>query len=191
MCWGETPIPVWIRLCLASRRASAATSISLRTARVSAQIVGSETAFEISSTEVKSPGLEIGNPASMMSTPRLSSNLATSIFSIVFNWQPGTCSPSRSVVSKMYNLSLIFCRSSDVGRSFDRSESVFSCKKPCVRPYPLGLPLSESALSAAKKPKPAGISAAGPGRMSCISERVNLVARSFVAGVRNGRFGGF
>ena len=42
MCWGETPIPVWIRLCLASRRASAATSISLRTARVSAQIVGSD-----------------------------------------------------------------------------------------------------------------------------------------------------
>ena len=55
------------------------------TARVSAQIVGAETAFEISSTELKSPGLEIGNPASMMSTPRLSRSLATSIFSVVFN----------------------------------------------------------------------------------------------------------
>ena len=81
--------------------------MSFSTARVSAQIVGSETAFEISSTELKSPGLEIGNPASMMSTPRLSSNFATSIFSVVFSWQPGTCSPSRSVVSKMYSLSLI------------------------------------------------------------------------------------
>ena len=34
--------------------------MSFFTARVSAQIVGSETAFEISSTELKSPGLEIG-----------------------------------------------------------------------------------------------------------------------------------
>jgi len=37
--------------------------MSFFTARVSAQIVGAETAFEISSTELKSPGLEIGNPA--------------------------------------------------------------------------------------------------------------------------------
>ena len=59
--------------------------MSFFTARVSAQIVGSETALEISSTELKSPGLEMGNPASMTSTPRLSSSLATSIFSVVFN----------------------------------------------------------------------------------------------------------
>ena len=30
------------------------------------------------------------------------------IFSTVFSWHPGTCSPSLSVVSKIYNLSLIF-----------------------------------------------------------------------------------
>ena len=100
-------MPVWIRFRFASRSASAATSISFSTARVSAQIVGSDTAFDISSTELKSPGLEIGKPASMISTPKASSNLATSIFSVVFNWQPGTCSPSRKVVSKMYSLSLI------------------------------------------------------------------------------------
>ena len=33
--------------------------------------------------------------------------LITSIFSIVLSWQPGTCSPSRSVVSNTNNLSLI------------------------------------------------------------------------------------
>ena len=85
-----------------------ATSISFSTARVSAQITGHVTALEISITELKSPGLEIGNPASITSTPSCSSALATCIFSTVFNWQPGTCSPSRSVVSKINNLSLIF-----------------------------------------------------------------------------------
>ena len=39
------------------------------TARVSAQIVGQVTALEISTTELKSPGLDIGNPASITSTP--------------------------------------------------------------------------------------------------------------------------
>src|SRR5690606_16239514 len=74
---------------------------------VRAQIVGLETALEISTTELKSPGLETGKPASMTSTPSFSSCLATSIFSIVFNWQPGTCSPALSVVSKIYILVLI------------------------------------------------------------------------------------
>ncbi len=36
---------------------------------MSAQITGAETAFEISTTDWKSPGLEIGNPASIISTP--------------------------------------------------------------------------------------------------------------------------
>ena len=100
-------MPVWIRLCLANFNASAATSISFCTARVSAQIVGQVTAFEISITELKSPGLEIGKPASITSTPNASSCFATWIFSTVFNWHPGTCSPSRRVVSKINNLSLI------------------------------------------------------------------------------------
>ena len=100
-------MPVWIRPFFANFSDSAATSISFSTARVSAQMVGQVTAFEISTTELKSPGLEMGNPASMISTPSSSSAFATSIFSIVFNWHPGTCSPSRNVVSKIYNLSLI------------------------------------------------------------------------------------
>lgn len=70
------------------------------TARVNAQIVGHVTAFDISITELKSPGLEIGKPASITSTPSCSSCLATCIFSTVLSWQPGTCSPSRNVVSK-------------------------------------------------------------------------------------------
>ena len=101
------PMPVWMRLCLAYCNASAATSMSFSTARVRAQMVGHVTAFDISTTDLKSPGLEMGNPASITSTPSSSRFLATSIFSTVFNWQPGTCSPSRNVVSKINNLSLI------------------------------------------------------------------------------------
>ena len=105
------PIPVWIRPRFANFSASAATSMSFSTARVRAQMVGQVTALEISTTELKSPGLEMGNPASMTSTPRASSARATCIFSTVLSWQPGTCSPSRSVVSKIYSLllSLIIC----------------------------------------------------------------------------------
>ena len=44
--------------------------ISFCTARVKAQMVGHVTAFDISMTELKSPGLEIGNPASITSTPK-------------------------------------------------------------------------------------------------------------------------
>ena len=95
------PMPVWMRLRLAYCRASAAQSMSFSTARVRAQMVGQVTAFEISMTELKSPGLEMGKPASMTSTPSASSCFATWIFSTVLSWQPGTCSPSRSVVSKM------------------------------------------------------------------------------------------
>ena len=77
MCESDVPIPVWIRLCLANCKASAATSISFCTARVKAQMVGHVTAFDISMTELKSPGLEIGNPASITSTPSSSSAFAT------------------------------------------------------------------------------------------------------------------
>src|SRR5690606_19373402 len=96
----EAPKPVWMRPCLAYLNASAATSMSSFLARVSAHTLV-ETALEISITERKSPGLEMGNPASIMSTPSPSRALAMTIFSSVDNWHPGTCSPSRSVVSKM------------------------------------------------------------------------------------------
>ncbi len=42
-----------------------------------------ETALDISTTLWKSPGLEMGKPASITSTPRASSSLATMIFSTV------------------------------------------------------------------------------------------------------------
>ena len=90
---------MWIRFRLAYLSDSAATSISFSTARVRAQMVGHVTAFEISTTDWKSPGLETGKPASITSTPNSSRACAIWIFSIVFSWQPGTCSPSLNVVS--------------------------------------------------------------------------------------------
>ncbi len=81
--------------------------MSFSTARVNAHMVGHVTAFDISTTELKSPGLDTGKPASMTSTPNSSRALATSIFSTVLSWHPGTCSPSRRVVSNIKSLSLI------------------------------------------------------------------------------------
>ncbi len=66
-------------------RASAATSISFFIARVNPQIIGFDTAFEICTTESKSPGLDIGNPPSIISTPSSSKAFAISIFSTIFN----------------------------------------------------------------------------------------------------------
>ena len=87
---------------MACFRASAATSISFFTALVSPQTEAFLTIFEISSTDLKSPGLETGNPASITSTPKISRRSAIIIFWSVSNLQPGTCYPSRSVVSKIW-----------------------------------------------------------------------------------------
>jgi hypothetical protein len=51
-------------------------------------------------TESKSPGDEAGKPASITSTPNLSSCLAILSFSALFMLAPGDCSPSLNVVSK-------------------------------------------------------------------------------------------
>ena len=75
--------------------------MSFCTALVKPQTLALVIIFEISLTELKSPGEEIGKPASIISTPNSSSFKANSTFSVVFNLQPGTCSPSRRVVSKM------------------------------------------------------------------------------------------
>ena len=77
----EAPIPVCKRFRLASFKAMAAVSISITIARLSPHITDSFTFFEISETELKSPGLDTGNPASITSTPRLSKSLAISTFS--------------------------------------------------------------------------------------------------------------
>ena len=97
-------MPVCILLCLAYLRASAATSMSFSTARVRAHITGQVTALDTSTTELKSPGLETGKPASITSTPSSSRAFASCIFSAVPSWHPGTCSPSLRVVSKIYIL---------------------------------------------------------------------------------------
>src|ERR1044072_7208894 len=55
-------------------------------------------------TAAKSPSDAIGNPASMTSTPRSWSLFAIRTFSVRFIEQPGDCSPSRKVVSKMLTL---------------------------------------------------------------------------------------
>ena len=69
ICESEVPIPVCILGILACFKASAATSMSFFTARVSPHTVAFLNSLEIYSTEAKSPGLDIGKPASMMSTP--------------------------------------------------------------------------------------------------------------------------
>ena len=95
-------MPVWIRGRLAVASASAATSMSLGIARVSPHTTAaSPTSAPMRRTLSKSPGLEIGKPASMTSTPSRTSCRAISSFSSVFIEAPGDCSPSRSVVSKM------------------------------------------------------------------------------------------
>ena len=70
--------------------------------RARPQITGPSTLREISCTASKSPGEVIGKPASITSTPRRASCWAISTFSAVFSEIPGDCSPSRSVVSKMW-----------------------------------------------------------------------------------------
>src|SRR5256884_4906126 len=54
----------------------------------------------------KSPSEAIGKPASMMSTPKPSSFRARRTFSSRFIEQPGDCSPSRKVVSKIFKRSV-------------------------------------------------------------------------------------
>ena len=69
--------------------------------RARPQITGPCTSRAIASTASKSPGLVIGKPASITSTPRRASWRAISSFSLLFSEMPGDCSPSRSVVSKI------------------------------------------------------------------------------------------
>ena len=54
-----------------------------------------------SDTASKSPGDAIGNPASIISIPSSSNTLAIWIFSYKLIDEPGDCSPSRIVVSKI------------------------------------------------------------------------------------------
>jgi len=93
---------VWMRGRAASFTAPHAASMSALWVRARPQITGPSTTREIFSTASKSPGEVIGKPASITSTPRRASCWAISTFSAVFREMPGDCSPSRSVVSKMW-----------------------------------------------------------------------------------------
>src|SRR6185437_9276283 len=106
MCTGEVERNVWMRLRLAGLIASAQRSMSLKAARDRPQITAFFERLAISLTAAKSPSEAIGKPASMMSTPIVSSSSATSIFSSCVMVAPGHCSPSRKVVSKMTTRSL-------------------------------------------------------------------------------------
>src|SRR5947207_10768613 len=92
----------------ASLSASQARSTSSSLARASAAITGRRISALMALTASKSPCEAMGNPASRMSTPRRSSWRAISSFSSRFMLQPGDCSPSRNVVSKMKIFSAIF-----------------------------------------------------------------------------------
>ena len=80
--------------------ALAARSTSSAVARASAAtlIATSRLTF---CTASKSPAEAMGNPASMMSTPSSASLWAMRSFSPTVMLQPGACSPSRRVVSKI------------------------------------------------------------------------------------------
>jgi len=105
----EVPRKVWIRGRFATLIASHSVSMSFFTARASPVTTGPRTALAIAWTASKSPGEEAGNPASMMSTLSASNCRAISIFCSLASFAPGTCSPSRSVVSKMKTFSAISC----------------------------------------------------------------------------------
>src|SRR5437899_6969592 len=71
------------------------------TVRHRAAIVELRHSFATALTERKSPSDANGNPASITSTPKRSNWRASDIFSSRYIEQPGDCSPSRSVVSKI------------------------------------------------------------------------------------------
>src|SRR5664280_1621113 len=97
---------VWMRGRLACTRLLAARSTSSVQQRARAATCAQGNSRLTASTAWKSPSLAMGNPASRMSTPSSTSFRAIFSFSGTVMLQPGDCSPSRRVVSKMYTRSL-------------------------------------------------------------------------------------
>src|SRR5664279_158912 len=97
---------VWMRGRLACARLLAARSTSSVQQRARAATWAQGNSRLTASTAWKSPSLAMGNPASRMSTPSSTSFRAMFSFSGTVMLQPGDCSPSRRVVSKMYTRSL-------------------------------------------------------------------------------------
>src|ERR1017187_2548347 len=97
---------VWMRGRLACSRLLAVRSTSGVQQRASAATCAQGNSRLTASTAWKSPSLAMGKPASRMSTPSSTSFRAIFSFSGTVMLQPGDCSPSRRVVSKMYTRSL-------------------------------------------------------------------------------------
>src|SRR5208337_723103 len=97
----EVARKTWMRGCAAPCNACQARSTSPVQARARPAMIGRRTVAEMRCTASKSPSEAMGNPASITSTPKRSSCWARCSFSCTFMLQPGDCSPSRSVVSKM------------------------------------------------------------------------------------------
>ena len=81
---------------IASQVASTSAGIARESAHTTARFTVSATAR----TDARSPGDEVGKPASITSTPIASSSPAISTFAAREKNTPAACSPSRSVVSK-------------------------------------------------------------------------------------------
>src|SRR5580658_2884313 len=101
----------WMRCRGASASARAASSMSSKLQRARPQMIGPSISCATACTLSKSPREAAGNPASMTSTPSSASARATRSFSGCVMLQPGDCSPSRSVVSKINTRSglLVIC----------------------------------------------------------------------------------
>src|SRR5664280_1515643 len=97
----DVAMNVWMRGRAAPSSAAAARSMSASTERASAATMGRRTSRAMARTELKSSSEAIGKPASITSTPRVSSFRARRTFSASHIEKPGACSPSRSVVSKI------------------------------------------------------------------------------------------
>src|SRR3989441_8012840 len=92
----------------ALRKASAARRTSCSAVRHNAATVTFRHSAATALTAAKSPSEAIGNPASIISTPSDCSFRARSSFSVRFIEQPGDCSPSRKVLSKILIRSTFF-----------------------------------------------------------------------------------
>src|SRR5882724_10156529 len=97
----EVATKVWMRGWAAPRKAAAARRTSGSEVRHKAATVTSRHSAATALTAAKSPSEAIGKPASMTSTPSDWSFRARRTFSFRFIEQPGDCSPSRKVVSKI------------------------------------------------------------------------------------------
>ncbi len=106
----EVATKVWMRGRAARLSASPARRMSCSEVRQSAATVNARHSAATAVTAAKSPSEAMGNPASMMSTPSASSWCASRTFSSRFIEQPGDCSPSLSVVSKIAILLALIIR---------------------------------------------------------------------------------